>query len=215
MNYLGFSRRWANSLAAAHQLNEEKQAEMAYAIEALAITLMDVLLTLAVGWVLGVFWNTVACLFTIAAFRHNAGGGHSESPWRCALVTMTVFPLLALAASHVSIWEPLYLNLISFISITVGFALLLRYAPVDTPKSPIISPIRRKRLKHLALIIMGVLSMVIIGLNFTNWVMASEIRMCLALSILWVSFNLTPLGNRLWCFIDGLGSSTTERRCTD
>lgn len=110
MSYLGFSKRWASSLAAAHQLGEEKQAELAYAIEVLAITFLDAALTLIVGWILGVFWNTVACLVTIAAFRHNAGGGHSESPWRCALVTMTVFPLLALAASHVSMWEPLHLN---------------------------------------------------------------------------------------------------------
>lgn len=214
MSHLRFTQKWANSLATVHQLDEEKQAELAYAIEVLAITFLDVLLTLFVGWVLGVFWNTVACLVTIAAFRHNAGGGHSESPWRCALVTMTVFPLLALAANRVSMWEPLYLNLISVSSITIGFALLLMYAPVDSPKSPIISPARRKRLKNLALIIMGVLSMVIIGLGFNNWDRAIEIRMCLALSILWVSFNLTPLGHRLWCFIDGLGS-TKERRCMD
>lgn len=214
MSHLKFSRKWASSLASTHQLDEEKQAELAYAIQVLAITFLDAALTLIVGWVLGVFWNTVACLVTIAAFRHNAGGGHSESPWRCALVTMTVFPLLALAASHVSMWDSLYLNMISLISITVGFALILMYAPVDTPKSPIISPIRRKRLKHLALIIMGILSMVIIGLSYIDWDRASDIRMCLALSILWVSFNLTPLGHRLWCFIDGLGS-TTERRCTD
>ncbi|MGE5543939.1 MAG: accessory gene regulator ArgB-like protein [Bacillota bacterium] len=214
MSYLGFSHKWANSLATSHQLDEEKQAELAYAIEVLFITFLDAALTLVVGWILGVFWNTVACLITIAAFRHNAGGGHSESPWRCALVTMTVFPLLALAASHVSMWEPLYLNLISVSSITIGFALLLMYAPVDSPKSPIISPARRKRLKNLALIIMGVLSVVIIGLGFTSWAQASEIRMCLALSILWVSFNLTPLGHRLWCFIDGFGS-TKERRCMD
>jgi len=194
-------------------LDEDKQAELAFAIEALAITFLDAILTLFVGWVLGVFWNTVACLATIAAFRHNAGGGHSESPWRCALVTMTVFPLLALAASHVSMWDSLYLNMISLISITVGFALLLMYAPVDTPKSPIISPIRRQRLKHLALIIMGVISVVIVGLGFAGWNWASEIRMCLALSILWVSFNLTPLGHRLWCFIDGF-EATKERRCT-
>lgn len=214
MSYLGFSKRWASSLAAAHQLGEEKQAELAYAIEVLAITFLDAALTLIVGWILGVFWNTVACLITIAAFRHNAGGGHSESPWRCALVTMTVFPLLALAASHVSMWEPLHLNLISLISIAVGFALILIYAPVDSPKSPIISPIRRQRLKRLALIIMGVISLVIVGLSFTGWDYAPEIRMCLALSVLWVSFNLTPWGHRLWCFIDGLGFKQ-ERRCTD
>lgn len=214
MSHLGFSKKWASSLASAHQLGEEKQAELAYAIEVLAITFLDIVLCLLVGWILGVFWNTVACLITIAAFRHNAGGGHSESPWRCALVTMTVFPLLALAARYVSMWELLYLNLISLISIIVGFALLLRYAPVDSPKSPIISPIRRQRLRNLALIIMGVISVVIVGLGFAGWDWAPEIRMCLALSVLWVSFNLTPWGHRLWCFVDGLGLKQ-ERRCTD
>ncbi|NLW45706.1 MAG: accessory gene regulator B family protein [Syntrophomonadaceae bacterium] len=214
MSYLEFSRKWASSLAAAHQLDEEKQAELAYAIEVLAITFLDLVLTLIVGWILGVFRNTIACLITIAAFRHSAGGGHSESPWRCALVTMTVFPLLALAARYVSMWEPLYLNLISLISITVGFALILIYAPVDSPRSLIISPIRRQRLKHLALIIMGVISIVILGLGFTGWSWAPEIRMCLALSVLWVSFNLTPWGHRFWCLIDGLGFKQ-ERRCAD
>lgn len=187
---------------------------MAYAIDILTITFLDATLTFVVGWILGVFWNTVTCLITIAAFRHNAGGGHSVSPWRCALVTMTVFPLIALAASHVSTWEPFYLNLISLVSITVGFLLILKYAPVDSHQSPIISPFRRKRLKRLALLIMGLITIVIIGLNFINWDRASDTRMCMALSILWVSFNLTPMGLRLWCFIDGLGA-TQERRCTD
>jgi len=214
MSHLGFSKKWANSLAAVHDLDDEKEAMLAYAIEVLSITFLDIVLTLLVGWILGVFWNTVACLITIAAFRHNAGGGHSESPWRCALVTMTVFPLLALAARYVSMWEPHYLNLISLISITVGFALLIRYAPVDSPKSPIISPVRRRRLKNLALIIMGVISVVIVGLAFAGREWATEIHMCLALSVLWVSFNLTPWGHRLWCFIDGLGLKQ-ERRCTN
>lgn len=214
MSYLGTSKRLANNLAIIHHLDEEKQAELTYAIDVLTITIIDAALTLFVGWILGVFLNTVACLITIAAFRHNAGGGHSDSPWRCALVTMMVFPLLALAASHISTWEPFHLNLISLVSITVGFLLILIYAPVDSPQSPIISAARRIRLKRLALLIMGFLTLAIIGLNLINWDQASEIRMCLALSILWVSFNLTPLGRRLWRFIDGLGA-THERRCTD
>lgn len=212
MSYLGFSSKWATSLATVHQLDEEKHAELAYAIEVLTLTILNAVLTLALGWVLGVFWNTVACLLTIAAFRHNAGGGHSESPWRCALVTMTVFPLLALSASYVSTWQPLYINLLSLVSIFLGFAFILKYAPVDNHKAPIVSADRRRRLKIWALIIMAILAMTIIGLRFTSWERASEIRMCLALSVIWVSFNLTPLGLRLWCFIDGLGQKQ-ERRC--
>lgn len=214
MSYLNLSKKWAAKLAEDHHLGEEKQAEMAYAIEILVLTIVNAVLTLILGWVLGVFWSTVSCLLTIAAFRHNAGGGHSESPWRCGLVTISIFPLLALAAGHVSTWQYLYTAILSLVSISLGFAFIIIYAPVDNPKAPIVSPVRRKKLKTLALIIMAFLAMIIIGLRFSSWEKAAEIGMCLVLSVLWVSFNLTPLGHRLWCFIDGI-ELKQGRRCTD
>jgi accessory gene regulator B len=214
MSYLSLSRKWAAKLAEDHHLGEEKQAEMAYAIEILALTIVNAVLTLILGWALGVVWGTLACILTIAAFRHNAGGGHSESPWRCALVTMIVIPILALTAGYVSTWQYSYKDILSLVSIFFGFVFILRYAPVDNPKAPIVSPVRRKKLKTLAFIIMAFLAMIIIGLRFSSWEKAAEIRMCLVLSILWVSFNLTPLGHRLWCFIDGI-ELKKGRRCTE
>ncbi len=202
MNGRSFSRELAANLAGKHNLNEEKQAEMAYAIEIIALNLGNAILTLTLGWVMGVFWGTLTCLLTIAAFRHNAGGGHSDSPWRCAAVTMIVFPLLALAAYEVSSWPPLFMNLMSMLSILIGFALIQLYAPVDSPQAPIISPLRRKRLKMWALSIMSIIAVTIIILRISSWDKAAEIGMCLALSLLWVSFNLTPWGHRLWSFID-------------
>jgi accessory gene regulator B len=215
MSYLGFSRKWADSLAATHQLSEEKHAELTYAIEILTLNTVEVILALFLGWALGVFLTTFACLLTIAAFRHNAGGGHSESPWRCMAATVIIFPLLALAGVQISAWQPVYREIIALVAVILGFALILKYAPVDDPKAPIVSPLRRKRLKKYALIIMAILAAVIIGLRFGAGAEAAQIRMGLALSVLWVSFNLTPLGHRLWCFIDGIGKKQGERRCTE
>ncbi|HWP96606.1 MAG TPA: accessory gene regulator B family protein [Syntrophomonadaceae bacterium] len=213
LSYLGFSSRWAASLAQRHNFNEEKQAELAYAIEILALNIVNTALILTLGWILGVFWCTVACLITIAAFRHNAGGGHSESPWRCALVTMMVFPLLALAGRHAGLWPSTFRDSLTVISLITGFALLIIYAPVDSPKAPIVSPLRRQRLKKLALSVMVILAVIITGLRFTSWEKASEVRMCLVFSVLWVSFNLTPWGHQFWCFIDGF-MIRPERRCS-
>lgn len=213
MSYLGFSTKWATSLSKIHNLGEEKQAELTYAIEVITLNSVNAILTLALGWILSVFWGTFVCLLTIAAFRHNAGGGHSDSPWRCALVTMIVFPLLALASRYVSTWQPVYTDSLSLVSILVGFIVILIYAPVDNPKAPILSPIRRKRLRIYALLVMVLIAIIIIGLLFNSWEKISEIRMCLVLSNLWVSFNLTPLGHRLWVFIDKIGLKP-EGRCT-
>ncbi len=204
MSYMNFSKKCAAYLGRIHGLNKEKQIELTYVIEVLTLNIVNIILTLTLGWILGVFWGTLTCLLTIAAFRHNAGGGHSESPWRCGLVTVIIFPLLALAAGQVSTWEVTYTNLLSLVSIFLGFTLIFKYAPVDDPKSPIVSPIRRKRLKRIALFVMSIISTIIIGLKFAVWEDAQEIRLCLVLSVLWFSFNLTPLGKRLWCFIDSI-----------
>jgi len=202
MSYLGLSNKLAANLAEKHHLDEEKQVVLAFAIEVLVLNIANAILTLTIGWALGVFKGTAVCLLTIAAFRHNAGGGHSDSPWRCAAVTMIVFPLLAIAAHQVSTGQDFYLNILSAVSILIGFAFVWVFAPVDNPKAPILSPIRRRKLKIWALSIMGIITMLILSLRFIKWEMAPEIGMCLVLSLLWVSFNLTPWGHRLWFFID-------------
>jgi len=204
MSYMKFSTRLAADLCQMHNLGADKQAELAYVIELLTITILDAVLVLTFGWVLGVFWGTLTCLLTIAAFRHNAGGGHSESPYRCALVTMVVFPLLALAARYVSSWDYFLTDALSFVSVVVGFALIAIYAPVDNAKAPIVSPVRRQRLKKISLIIMMIVTLVIAGLRFSAWERANEIRMCLVMGLLWFSFNLTPIGKRLWLWIDAI-----------
>jgi len=204
MSYLGFSSKWSANLARRHHLDEEKQAVLAYIIEVLVINVVNVLLALLLGWALGVFWNTTVCLLTIAAFRHNAGGGHSESPWRCGLATIAVFPLLALAASHISTGPQLYLDLLSLAALLIGFTSIMHYAPVDNSKAPVVSPVRRKRLKSLALVIMVIITVLIGNLRLSTWDKSVEISACLALSSLWAAFNLTPLGHRMWCFIDSI-----------
>jgi accessory gene regulator B len=207
MSYLGFSTKWAASLAQKHHLDEEKQTELTYAIEVVTLNSINVFMTLALGWALGVCGGTAAALLTVAAFRHTAGGGHSESPWRCALVTITIFPLLALAARSISTWPTYYTNLLSLGAILVGFACIILYAPVDNPKAPIVSPVRRQKLKRAAIFVMLIISIITIVLLLGSRGNTPVICMCLVLSSLWASFNLTPWGHRLWCSIDKIGST--------
>lgn len=212
MRLFEFSRIWAARLAEQNQLGEDRQAEMAYAIQILTITLIDALLTLAFGALLGVLYGTGFCLFTVAAFRHNAGGGHSESPYRCALVTMIVFPLLALLA-HYLISRPFeYIQILSALSIAIGFLSIFKYAPASNSKSLPISDHRRKKLKIYGVVVMTCLSLFILALNRSEWSMAVEMGLCVSLSILWVSFNLTETGHRLWLLIDSINLKNI-RRC--
>jgi len=213
MSYLSFSRKLSSSLASAHHLDEEQQAVLAYAIEVITLNSVNTLLTLTLGWILDVFWPTAICLGAMTVLKYHGGGGHSESPWRCTLVTMLVFPLLALAAARASNWPLFYRDLISLIAVTAGSVSIIKYAPVDNDKAPIVSPERRMKLKKRSLITIILLATVMAVLRFITLDETGVINLCLSFSIFWFSFNLTPSGHRLWRFLDGLGQ-TEERRCS-
>lgn len=204
LSYLPFSRHWARFLAANTNLTPEKEVIITYGIEVLVINLGNVLLTLLLGLLLGVLPETAACLGTVALFRHTAGGAHSNSPWRCAIITVILFPLLALLASFLSGLNHIYCDVITALAVLIALATIIVLAPVDTPAAPIISPVRRTRLKALSLaaIILVAATIVALGQSGREW--APAIRTSLSLSIIWVSFILSKTGNHAMAFIDGI-----------
>jgi len=207
MSNLNFSRKWAAYLADQHELSAEKEEVIRFAIEILALNIGNLVLTLTVGGLLGVFNGTLACIITVAAFRHTAGGAHSTSPWRCAAGTLVIFPSLALLARQAALLQAGYSELLAIAAIIVGFISVGLFAPVDTPVAPILSPLRRERLKVFAILTMVLVTVLIISLHKSSWNGASEIQMCLVLSTLWASFNLTKAGHSLWVLIDRINFS--------
>jgi len=58
--------------------------------------------------------GTIACLIVAIAFRHTAGGAHSDFPVKCAAVTMVIFPLLAVVANKLAILPLMVSDFLSF-----------------------------------------------------------------------------------------------------
>ncbi|HAU32549.1 MAG: putative membrane protein [Desulfotomaculum sp. 46_296] len=205
MSYLPFSSYCAGYLAAKAGLRPEQKDILAYVIELIILNIANILFTLLLAFVLGVFTGTVVCLITIAIFRQVAGGAHSDSAWRCALISIIIFPLLALFAAFLSLHNTsFYNNVISFLAICVGFLSVFLKAPVDSPKAPIISPLRRKRLKILSVLAAAILAAIIFYLHLSSWVRAAEIQLCLSLSILWISFILSKPGHIFFSCVDSI-----------
>lgn len=204
MSYLPISKRCAAFLATRTGLAQEKEIILTYVIEVLVINLLNICLALLLGFFLGVLPGTVACLVTAFFFRHTAGGAHSNSPWRCGLVTVTVFPLIALLGLHLSFLSQSYIDTISAACVLMGLVKILQSAPVDNPAAPIISPLRRKKLKTGSLIVLLVLVLVLIFLRQSPWPYAQQVSLCLALSVLWISLMLSSYGHRIMAWIDGI-----------
>lgn len=204
MSYLAFSKSLAGFLTEKAGLAREKEAVLAYAIEMLAITLGNIILTLLLAALLGLLPGVLSCLAAVFLFRHTAGGAHSSSPWRCAAVTITVYPAMALLAVFLARLDVAFIDVLSALAIPVGLITMAVLAPVDSPSAPIISPHRRKKLKVHSLAVFTIIAAIIILLRWSDWLYASQIRACLTLTILWVSFMLSKPGHRLMCLFDNI-----------
>jgi len=202
MSYLPFSRRLAGCLAAGAGLSPEKEAILAYAIEILVLNLINIFLALMLGLLLGVLPGTAACLFTAALFRHTAGGAHSRSPWRCGVLTVTVFPLLALLSGCLANIKPPFSGMFLVAAVLAGTAAIIILAPVDSPAAPVIAPARRKKLKLLSLLMLLLLAVGLAVLQLIPSSGAREIQLCIAITVLWNSIMLTKPGHALIFFID-------------
>ncbi|MEG6615086.1 accessory gene regulator B family protein [Peptococcaceae bacterium 1198_IL3148] len=194
MSYLSFSKRLANYLSLKTGLTSEQEIIITYAIEILVLNLINIVFTIALGALLGVLPGTMVALITVAAFRHTAGGAHLDSPVRCALLTIIIFPLIAIIAQQMCALSQIYIDIFMVLSIIIGLLTVILLAPVDSPGAPIISSTRRRRLKVLSIIMVVLIALVVVFLRESHWVYALQIGNCLALSVLWVSFILSGTG---------------------
>lgn len=202
MSYLVFSKSLAGFLTEKAGFAPEKEVVLTYAIEVLVINLSNILFTLLLAALLGLLPGVMSCLIAAFLFRHTAGGAHSNSPWRCAAITITIFPVMALLAVFLARLGAAFIDTFSAIAVLTGFVSITMLAPVDSPSAPIISPYRKKKLKVLSLAVLTLSAAAIVIFRQSDLVYASQVRVCLLLTVLWVSFMLTNAGHRLMDLID-------------
>ncbi|MFZ5643789.1 MAG: accessory gene regulator ArgB-like protein [Bacillota bacterium] len=203
MGYLRFSTTIAGFLTKKTNGSRETELILSYAVEVLVINLANVLATLILGFVLGVFTETIVCLVTVAFFRHTAGGAHSNSPWRCAVVTVAVFPFMALLGSQmVKYMNYDHINMFCLGSLLLGFMIISLLAPVGSAAAPIKSKKRKYILKVLALCVLLAIAVTQYKLTYSSLDNAAIIKVCLTLGVLWECFLLSAIGHKSLDFID-------------
>lgn len=202
MSYLAFSKSAARFLTEKAGFTPDKEVVLTYSIEVLALNLGNILFTLLLARLLGVLPGVLSCLTAALLFRHTAGGAHSNSPWRCAAVTITTYPAMALLAVFLARLGATFIDVLSAVALPAGLVTIAFLAPVDSPAAPIISQQRRKKLKVLSLVVFALITAAVVFFRQNDWVYASQVRVCLILTVLWVSFMLSKQGHRLMRLVD-------------
>ena len=125
MSYFAISKNLAGFLTEKAGLAHEKESILAYAIEMTVITLGNTLFTLLLAALLGVLPGVLSCLVVVFLFRHTAGGAHSNSPWRCAAVTVTIYPAMALSAVYLAGLGAAFIDALSAVALLLGLSAIV------------------------------------------------------------------------------------------
>lgn len=129
------------------EFNEEKLEEIEYGLEALYLTLSKMIVIFAIALVLGVLKEVILLLIFYNILRTTAFGMHAKKSSHCYIISTLFFIGGGLICKYVDI--NLYIKLIlGFIS----FICILKYAPADTYKRPLLNAKKRKIYKIITII---------------------------------------------------------------
>lgn len=187
--------RILGSILAANSSRDCNEDEIRYGAEVFLGALLQILLLVLVGWWLGMLAELVVTLFAFSVYRRYAGGSHSSAYYRCTIIGLITFPILAYSCRFIDyrfFW-------IYFISIAI-FTLIIIYwkAPMDTEVKPINDPGQRRGLRIRAFVIVILLLAASI---FAHMLGRDLVAAAILLGIGWQTITMTHIGvsyTRFW-----------------
>ena len=153
-----------------HKLNypDEKKEILAYGLENLIFTSLSLLAIILVGWVLQVGQESLVAIIAGATLRKFSGGSHRATALGCIVFGAVTYPPAAWLAHFVfASYGPLgwlpgsLLGLVILVTVN-------RYAPVDSPGKPIVSPEFKKHLHRASLVVAAAFILVALALGKTS-----------------------------------------------
>lgn len=169
--------------------DDEKLEVIAYGLEALYLTITKLVIIFLASYLLGILKETLLLTILYNIIRFTAFGLHADKSIQCLIMSSTMFIGGTLLCLNIKI------NLIvKVILAIICIILLLKYAPADTHKRPIISKKRRLIYKTFSTIL-GIIFTVLI-IIFDNKIISNFLLIGMiesVLMILPISYKLLNL----------------------
>ncbi len=187
------------------RLSPEDQEVVAYGLEVTFSLFISLILTLVLGYLLGIVTETLMVALVWMLIRSLAGGAHCSTIWRCAIFSTLVMVVLGGAAGFFSSFfdQKLVIVIIllcGFIALTITSI----WAPADNAKNRILSASRRRKFRHKALAVeTALITFLLFACHFTGNEYSS-LLLAAGLAMLMETLTVSPVGYRMTAFLDKL-----------
>lgn len=161
--------------------DEIKLKEIRYGLEGIYLTISKLIIIFTLSIILGIFKQMIIYMLIYNILRMPSFGLHATKSWICLLSSTILFIGIPYLCIFLSI--PISLKIIIGI---LGICFMLKNAPADTKKKPIVSKKRRKVYKILSTILTIIFALlaILIKDNF--------ISNCLIFSIIMQNLMISP-----------------------
>lgn len=167
--------------------NEIKTAEIKYGIESFYLFITKTIVILFIAFVLGIIKEILLLLVFYNLLRTTGFGVHALKSWHCWFSSLLIFLGTPMLMKYIDI--PVYL----MVSISlICLLLIIRYAPADTEKRPIINLKRRKIYKICCTITAFIYILIIIFVNI------EILQYALMYSLIIETFMILPISYKIF-----------------
>ena len=176
-----------------NNFDDDKLAVIKYGLESIYILITNTIIILLVSYLLGLLKQTVIFLVCYNFIRIPSFGLHATKSWICLVSSLLIFIILPFICTVITI--PMYLKIIIGL---IGLAFIIKNAPADTYKRPIISKKRRMFFKicsSIVTITMILFSLFIEDQFLANSLLFSIILQCFMISPIVYKFFKLPYNN--------------------
>lgn len=139
-NFLNYS---VNIIASNYDFDDIRLEEISYGLETLYLTVTKLVVIFGLAYLLGILKEVVLLLLCYNLIRSTAYGLHASKSIYCLISSITLF----IGGVYLSKYIATIPLVIKIVLCTISIILLLKYAPADTVKRPLINAKKRKILK--------------------------------------------------------------------
>lgn len=128
---LRFCNLIINQFEKANTISEHNKELYVYGLHQMIIMILNILITLMIGYILSMLWQSILFLITYIPIRTYAGGYHAKTPLMCYCLSVILVIAILLVMKMIEI--PLF---VCITGITLSSICIILLAPVQDPNKP-------------------------------------------------------------------------------